>query len=403
MLGAEVMDGLGEDFFAGAAFPLQQDVGGRRGGERRQADGVADRRAVADDVFELQGRRVAAEAVYQALYLLDGPQDDDAAGDRALIVDDGFARYQAVAEAVPGVDHHFDVSVWFGDRQGFAFGYRPVFEQLVHRRPFHVSAEQRLGRRVEFDDDFFFVDDDYAVGHGVEEVGQPGVDEGQFLVFPPDAELGHDGFGRRDDYPQRVQMGGVGCSRHVEHADDPPVFVEDRRGRTGKAVVLAAEVLRPGYLERRPYLEGGADGVGAGLRFVPAGAAEEVFGHRVLERVFVAEHFHDEAVLVGEDDHEPRPVHELVKVGHERFGDFDELVFFAQQPVERLGVEFPVGGRAVGVDIGRAAAPPRCDDLRAGGVIAGAPGDEALPRGQHGILIASISTHLGHLPGMILI
>jgi hypothetical protein len=72
-----------------------------------------------------------------------------------------------------------------------------------------------------------------------------------------------------------MQMLGAGIAGDIEHADEMAVGIVDRRRVAGQDAVGGAVVFAAAHFHRAAFDDGGADRIGADLRFVPAGARHQ--------------------------------------------------------------------------------------------------------------------------------
>ncbi|MNT69883.1 hypothetical protein D3C72_2082270 [compost metagenome] len=99
-------------------------------------------------------------------------------------------------------------------------------------------------------------------------------------------------------------MGGrqVAVAGHVQHRDHLALGIENRRGGTGHEAVGLEEMFIVLDVYRLFAGQGGANGVGAGATFHPAGAGAETPGQFRLDKTLGAPRCEHLALMVGEHD-----------------------------------------------------------------------------------------------------
>ena len=305
--GAAMMDRLSKQFFAGSAFALQQHVGISGRCQHRNTDCFPDRRALADDVAEPKGRNMAAETIHQTFDLIDGPQDDDSAAGISLFIGDRFPGGQTMTDAGFVRDHQFHIGVGFANAQHAVDMRGSAAKDSFDRVTDHFVVrffQHPAGNRIRFVDDPRSVQQNHAVGHRVEYAGQAFVRQGQLLVFPLHLQLHGDRFRGCHDHAERVRVTRTGGSRNVQHRRQLSLFIQNRRGRTGPAMMAETKMFRPGnlhWLSRRQYT---ADRIGADVIVLPFRSRQKVKLLRAPQPVVIAEQFQDISLGIGQYHHE---------------------------------------------------------------------------------------------------
>jgi len=172
------------------------------------------------------------------------------------------------------------------------------------------------------------------------------------VVFHADAQLDADSLGGGHHHAEGMQVRTLEGPGDIEDADQLVVRIKQRCSRTGETVVLAAVVFRSGHLGRFLLLQGGTDGVGAGVPFVPGGTDEEIAGHGCFARTLVAEQFQDVAVLVGKNDDKTRAFDDGIKIGHKGMGHGQQLFAVLKGFGEPYALQVWMNAVVVGVDPG---------------------------------------------------
>ena len=255
-------------------------------------------------------------------------------------------------------------------RQALPGAAAGLFEQVGQTRV--EGAEQRCGADVGAGQAEHLqciaigADDPAVLGEGDDALGD-GADAGRVRVqmqaqvalagIDDQAVLDHPGCGV--DQAEGVRMAAAPVARNVENAEQFAGRRDNGRGGAGEEGVALEEMFvavdfDPGCLGQRS-----ADGVGAALAFVPAGARHQGDALGLAEKVGVAEGVHEHAPVVGEDDHAVAVAHLFEQVFHDRPRMAEQFVIASQRPAQFLAAEIVRDGQTAGRrQAGSQAAPP---------------------------------------------
>jgi len=341
---AAVVEGLGEDFLAGAGFALDQDRNVAAKHLAGAVDGELQARVAGVQRVEREwrrrGDRIAAALVAPAercRAAVDHPAADAEPGQLA-------AQLQA-EDLGPDAYRLMPLRV-----QAQAVDQRA---ELGLENQCEVAA-QRIDR----------ANSEYPAALGIEclnlavggDGGHPLLQAAQILRLFVEADQDVLGMGRLEqplfDHRRRqageaqgVALLGAVIAGNVEHAEQAAIGAEDRAGAAGQEGVVLHEMLGAEHRDRLFLGQRGADGVGAAQVFVPRGAGGEHHPVGAADEIGIADGFQQQAAGVGQDHHAAGFANLLVDVFHHRPAQRQQcpvafLFGFQRQPVD------PVAGGA---------------------------------------------------------
>ncbi|MNZ89502.1 hypothetical protein D3C78_1084290 [compost metagenome] len=168
--------------------------------------------------------------------------------------------------------------------EGQAFGLIEQFqqrdlEQALDTDPRQADAQQIVGPAIGRQHLAAFIENQQASPLAVEVV-QPGVERQLEMLAMEQVEdqpVFH-GLAHHLDHAQGVGWRQVAVAGHVQHRDHLALGIENRRGGTGHEAVGLEEMFVVLDVHGLFTGQGGANGVGAGATFHPAGAGAETPG-----------------------------------------------------------------------------------------------------------------------------
>ncbi|MCY1356385.1 hypothetical protein D9M69_428330 [compost metagenome] len=206
-------------------------------------------------------------------------------------------------------------------REGQAFGLvqqlqQRDLEQAFDTDPRQADAQQVVGPAVGRQHLAGFIEYQQS-GPLTVEVVQPGVERQLKMLAMEQVEdqpVFH-GLAHHLDHAQRVGGRQVAVAGHVQHRDHLALGIEYRRGGTGHEAVGLEEMFVVLDVHRLLAGQGGANGVGTGAAFHPAGAGAETPGQFRFDKALGTPRREHLALMVGEHDQAIGVAQDVLVVG----------------------------------------------------------------------------------------